>query len=110
MSDERIEKTKLTVAATDHIPADKKAELSETLSKLKPALAEISQTHQEQAETITRLVEASAHEAAREEKRPEHLRKLSQELKESVEKFEVSHPHLTAFVTEYSTILSALGI
>jgi len=110
MSDERIEKTKLTVAAADHIPADKKAELSASLSKLKPALAEISQTHQEQADTIARLVEASAHEATRQEKRPEHLNKLSQELKESVQKFEVSHPHLAAFVTEYSTILSALGI
>ena len=63
MSAERIEKTKSTVAAADHIPADKKAELSATLSKLKPALAEISQTHQEHAETIARLVEASANEA-----------------------------------------------
>ena len=110
MSAERIEKTKSTVAAADHIPADKKAELSATLSKLKPALAEISQTHQEHAETIARLVEASAHEATRQEKRPEHLKKLSQELKQSVEKFEASHPQLTAFVTEYSAILSALGI
>ena len=109
MSAERIEKTKSTVAAADHIPADKKAELSATLSKLKPALAEISQTHQEHAETIARLVEASA-EATRQEKRPEHLKKISQELKQSVEKFEASHPQLTAFVTEYSAILSALGI
>lgn len=110
MSAERIEKTKSTVAAADHIPADKKAELSATLSKLKPALAEISQTHQEHAETIARLVEASAHEATRQEKRPEHLKNLSQELKQSVEKFEASHPQLTAFVTEYSAILSALGV
>jgi prefoldin subunit 5 len=110
MSDERIEKTKSTVAAADHIPGDKKAALSATLSKLSPALAEISQTHQEHAETIARLVEASTHEATRQEKRPERLKKLSQELRQSVEHFEVSHPHLAAFVTEYSTILSALGI
>ena len=66
--------------------------------------------HQEHAETIARLVEASALEATRQEKRPEYLKKLSQELKQSVEKFEASHPQLTAFVTEYSAILSALGI
>jgi hypothetical protein len=61
MSDERIEKTQSAIATADHIPADKKAS-SATLSKLQPALAEISQTHQEHAETIARLVEASAHE------------------------------------------------
>ena len=110
MSAERIEKTKLTVAAADHIPPDKKAELSASLSKLQPALAEISETHQEHAETIARLVEASAHEATRQEKHPEHLTKLLQELKESAQNFEVSHPRFAAFVTEYSTLLSALGI
>jgi len=31
-------------------------------------------------------------------------------LKQSVEKFEASHPKLAAFVSEYSTLLSALGI
>ena len=110
MSDEHIEKTKSAVDAAGHVPADKRAALSAALSKLKPALAQISQTHQEDAESIARLVEASAHEATRPEKRPEHLRKLSHELRESVEKFEASHPKLAAFVNEYSTLLSALGI
>jgi len=32
------------------------------------------------------------------------------ELKQSVENFEASHPQLAAFVTQYSTVLSALGI
>ena len=110
MSDERIEKTKSAVDAADHIPADKKAELSAALSKLKPALAQISETHREHAETIARLVEASAHEATRREKRPEHLKRLLQELRESAQNFEASHPHFAAFMTEYSTVLSALGI
>jgi len=110
MSDERIEKTKSAVDAAGHIPADKKAALSEALSKLKPALAPISQTHREHAESIARLVEASAHEATREKKRPEHLNKLLGELKESAQSFEASHPKLAAFVSEYSTLLSAFGI
>ena len=110
MSAERIEKTKATVEAADHIPTDKKAALSEALSKLKPALAQISETHGEHAETITRLVEASAREATRQEKRPEHLNRLLQELRESAQKFEASHPRFAAFMTEYSTILSALGV
>lgn len=110
MSDERIEKTKSAVDAADHIPAEKKAALSEALSKLKPALAQISESHQEHVENITRLVEASAHEATRQQKRPEHLKRLSHELRQSVEQFEASHPKLAAFVNEYSTLLSALGI
>ena len=110
MSDERIEKSKSTVDAADHIPADKKVALSAALSKLKPELAEISETHQEHAENITRLVEVSAHEATRPNKRPEYLKRLSHELRQSVEEFEASHPKLAAFVNEYSTLLSALGI
>jgi len=110
MSEERIEKTKSAVDAADHIPADKKAALSEALSKLTPAIGQISETHPEHAESIARLVEASAHEATRHEKRPEHLKRLSHELRQSVENFEASHPKLAAFVNEYSTILSALGI
>jgi prefoldin subunit 5 len=110
MSEERIEKTKAAVEAADHLPADKKAALSAALSKLKPALAQISETHQEDAESIARLVEVSAHEATRREKRPEHLNTHLDGLKQSVQKFEASHPHFAAFVTEYSTLLSALGI
>jgi ABC-type transporter Mla subunit MlaD len=110
MSEERIEKIKAAVDAADHLPVDQKAALSEALSKLKPALAQISETHGEHAENIARLVEASAQVATRQEKRPEHLNKLLQELKQSVQKFEASHPHFAAFVTEYSTLLSALGI
>jgi prefoldin subunit 5 len=110
MTEERIEKIKSTVEAADHIPAEKKAELSAALSKLKPALAQISQTHQEHAQSIARLVEASAHEATRKEKRPDHLNKLLQDLKQSARNFEASHPRFAAFVNEYSTVLSALGI
>ena len=110
MSDERIERTKSAVDAADHIPADKKAALSEALSKLKPALAQISQTHHEDAESIARLVEASAHEATRRKKHPKLLNTLLHGLKQSVQDFEVSHPNLVAFVGEYSTLLSGMGI
>ena len=110
MSDEHIEKTKSAVDAAGHVPADKRAALSAALSKLKPALAQISQTHQEDAESIARLVEASAHEATRWKKRPKLLKTLLHALKQSVEEFEASHPELVALITEYSTLLSAMGI
>jgi enoyl-CoA hydratase/carnithine racemase len=108
MKDEQIERIKATVASADHIPAEKKAELLGLVSKIKPAIAKISETHQEHAQTIAKLVEASAHEATKKE--PEAVRGLLGELERSVKKFEASHPDLVAFVTEYSAFLSALGI
>ena len=110
VTDERNEKTKSAVEAADHIPAERKAELLELLAKLKPAIDKVAQTHPDDAQSIGRFVEASAQEAARKSKRPERLRTALRELKESVEKFEASHPDLSAFVNQYSTVLSALGI
>ena len=110
MTDEHIEKTKSAIASAENIPADKKAELLNLLSKLKPEIAKVSQTHQEDARSIARLVEASAQETIRARKKPDLIKRLSRELRQSVEKFEASHPELVAFVTEYSTFLSAKGI
>jgi len=110
MTDEHIEKTKSAIESAGNIPADKKAELLGLLSKLKPAIAKVSQTHQEDAQSIARLVEASAQETIRAQKKPERIKRLLHELKQSVETFEASHPDLVSFVTEYSAFLSAMGI
>src|SRR5204863_9107580 len=110
MTDRRIQKIKSAVEAADHISAEKTTELLAVLSKLKPAIAEVAQTHEEEAERISRFVEASAHEVAGKKERPESLERVLHKLKQSVEKFEASHPQLTAFVTEYSAALSGMGI
>ena len=110
MTDERIQKIKSAVEAADHISPEKKAELLAVLAKLKPAIRKVAKTHEQEAETISRYVEASAHEAAGKKKHPEGLEKILYRLKQSVEKFEASHPELTAFVTEYSALLSSYGI
>ena len=110
MTDERIQKIKSAVEGADHISPEKKAELLAVLAKLKPAITEVAKTHEEEAESISRYVEDLAHEAAGEKKHPEGLEKVLHRLRQSVEKFEASHPDLTAFVTEYSAVLSGLGI
>src|SRR5258707_14119748 len=104
MIDERIEKTKSAIESAENIPADRKAELLDLLSKLKPAIAKVSETHHEDARSIARLVEASAQETIRPEKKPEHTNRLLRELKESVQNFEATHPQLAAFVNQYSTM------
>jgi prefoldin subunit 5 len=110
MTDERIEKIKSAVEAAEHIPAEHKAELLDRLSKLKPAIAKVGQTHEEHAQSIAELVQESTQEATRREKRPEHLRAALRGLRQSVQKFEASHPELVASVNEYSTLLSAWGL
>ena len=110
MTDEHIEKTKSAIESAGNIPADKKAELLDLLSKLKPAIAKVSETHHEDAQSIARLVKASTQETLRVQKKPDLIKRLSRELKKSVENFEASHPELVAFVTEYSAFLSAMGI
>jgi|SRR5882724_142183 len=110
MTDEHIENTKAAIESARNIPVDKKAELLDLLSKLKAAIGKVSQTHHDDAQSIARLVEASARETIRAEKKPEPIKRLSHELKRSVEKFEASHPQLVAFVTEYTGFLSAMGI
>jgi hypothetical protein len=49
MTDEHIEKTKTAIESAGNIPADRKAELLSLLSKLKPAIAKVSQAHHEDA-------------------------------------------------------------
>jgi hypothetical protein len=110
MTDERIAKIQSAVESAENIPADKKAQLLDLLSKLQPAIAKVSETHHEDAKSIAHLVEASAHEATRAEQKPESIKKLLRELEQSVENFEASHPKLVALVTEYSAFLSAVGI
>ena len=110
MTDERIQKIKSAVESADHVSPKKKAELLAVLAKLKPAIAEVAQTHEEEAERISQFVEASAHEIAGKNERPESVERVLHRLKQSVEKFEASHPQLTSFVTEYSAVLSGLGI
>ena len=109
MTDDRIQKIKSAVEAADHISPEKKAELLAVIVKLKPAIEKVAQTHQEDAHSISQFIETSAHEAAK-KKDPEGLESVLQKLRQSVAKFEASHPDLTAFVTEYSALLSSYGI
>jgi hypothetical protein len=108
MTDERIQKITSAVEDADHISPEKKAELFAVLDKLKPAIAKVAQTHQEDAHSISQFIEASAHEAVK-KKHPEGLETVLGKLKQSVQKFEASHPDLTAFVAEYSALLSSYG-
>jgi ABC-type transporter Mla subunit MlaD len=107
MTDEHIEKTKSAIESAENIPADRKDKLIDLLSKIKTVIDKISKTQHENARSIDSLLEASAQETIRAQKKPEQH--LLHELKQSVQNFEATHPQLAAFVNQYSTVLSALG-
>ena len=110
MIEERFQKTESAVKGAENISADKKAELLGRISKLKSAVGKVSETHQEDAQSIARFAEASAREATRKKKKPALLKTALHGLKQSVEEFEASHPELVAAVNQFATYLAEIGI
>ena len=110
MIQDTLTKIEAQIEGTDSIKGDRKAELLGLLTTLKTEINQLSQTNQDQAQTITGFAQVSAHEAIRDEKNP-HLLKLSLDgLSASVEGFEQSHPKLVDIVNRICTTLSNLGV
>jgi len=64
--------------------------------------------HAWDAQSVARLAQASAREATL--KKPNQLEKALHKLKQSVEKFEASHPNLVITVNDFATLLAEMGI
>ena len=89
---------------------DSKAELLMLLGTLKSEVAELSQTHSEEAQSIAGFTQISAHEATRDEPNPALVKHSLDGLAASVDGFEKTHPSLVAIVNRICTTLSNLGI
>ena len=89
---------------------DSKAELLTLLGTLKSEVAALSETHDEEAQSIAGFTQVSAHEATREAPNPALLKLSLDGLSASVDGFEKSHPQLVAIVNRICTTLSNLGI
>ena len=110
MIDETIGKIETRIQSADSIKEDRKRELLQLLATLKSEAAELSKTHDEQAQSIAGFAQVSAHEATREKQNPQ-LREISnQGLRSSVDGIEQSHPRLVQIVNAISKTLSDLGI
>lgn len=110
MINETIASIEARISQTGTIREEEKAELIKLLTELRAEVAELSQTHREQAESIARFTDVSAHEATREEK-DERLLNLSVDgMVSSVEGFENSHPRLVQIVNRISVVLAGMGI
>jgi queuine/archaeosine tRNA-ribosyltransferase len=95
---------------TESLNEESKAELLTLLSKLKTEVADLSITHDEDAESITGFAQLSTHEATRQEQNTELLKLSIEGLGTSVRGFESSHPELVNVVNALCSMLSNLGI
>ena len=88
----------------------RRKELIQLLGTLKSEVAQLSETHGEQAQSIARFAEVSTYEATRTKRNPQLLKLSLQGLSSSVAELEKSHPRLVQIVNAISNTLSNLGI
>ena len=110
MIEDTIGKIETRIKGAEAVNEERRRELLQLLGTLKSEVAELSKTHEEQAQSIAGFTEVSAHEATRAEQNPELLKLSLEGLGSSVQGFEESHPRLVQIVNAISSTLSNLGI
>ncbi len=110
MIQDRLDKIEEKLKQSKEVKESDKDELLTILTTLRTEIAELSRTHHEQAESIVRFAELSAHEATRSEMSPALFNLSIEGLTSSVQEFEISHPRLVGIINRLSIMLSNLGI
>ena len=109
MIENRIGVIQSTIETAQNIPSDTKAELLKLVAGLKSEIEALSETHHEEASSISRFADASAHEASRAHKNPQLAETALHGLRLSIQGFENSHPVLFEMVSRFATTLSNMG-
>lgn len=110
MIENRIEIIRSTIETARNIPSDTKAELLKLVAGLRSEIKTLSETHHEEASSITRFADACAHEASRAQKNTRLAETALHGLRLSIQGFEDSHPVLVGMVSRFATALSNMGI
>jgi hypothetical protein len=110
MIEDRIRKIEARIQESANIAPESKGELLKLLGALKDEVSGLEQTHEDDARSIARFVDASAHEAIRSEKKPKLAEASLNGLTASVESFEASHPKLAEVVNQIAVALSNMGL
>lgn len=105
MIENRIATIQSTIETAGTIPTETKAELLQLIAGLKSEIETLSETHHEDASSITRFADASAHEASRTQKNPQLAETALTGLRLSIQGFEDSHPELVRTVSRFATTL-----
>ena len=110
MIEERIQKIESTIQTSSNLPPETRAELMSLVAGLKAEVSRLSETHHEEASSITHYADASVHEAARAEKDPALAEGALEGLRSSIAGLEESHPTLVGAVNRFATALSIMGL
>jgi chromosome segregation ATPase len=110
MIENRIQKIEAQLKESANIPEANRAELLKLLAALKEEVGTLARSHEEDARSIAKFMDASAHEATRVEKKPKLINAALNGLTASVESFEASHPKLAEVVNQIAVILSNMGL
>ncbi len=106
----RIGIIQTTIQQAPNISDHTRAELLKMVAGLNSELAILSKTHHEEASSITRFADASAHEASRSQKNPQLAETALHGLRASIQGLEDSHPTLVGTVSRFATALSNMGL
>lgn len=110
MIDETIKQIEAQIQNSESLKPERRAELLELIAKLKTETGELAKTDTEQARSIVGFTQLSTYEATRAAQDPQLLNLSTEGLRQSVAKFEKSHPKLAQLVNTISTTLSNSGI
>jgi chromosome segregation ATPase len=110
MVEDTIAKIEEQLRNSRSLSEERRQELMDLVSKLRTEMAELATTHSEEAQSIARFTELSAHEATRQQRNPELIDISVKGLSSSVVGFERSHPKLVQVVNRIAYTLSSLGI
>jgi hypothetical protein len=108
--DYRIGVIEATIRTAKNIPSDRRSELLAMVAGLKSELDNLAKTHHEEAASITRFADASAHEVSRSKKNPKLADTALNGLRVSIHGLEDSHPVLVKAVNGFATALSNMGL
>lgn len=110
MIEDRVQEIEARLRNSADIPTESRAELLELLAALRNEVGALAQSHEEEARSIARFVDASAHETTRFSKKPQLIEAALNGLTASAAEIETSHPVLAQVVNRIAVILSNLGI
>jgi ABC-type transporter Mla subunit MlaD len=110
MIEDRLEQIETAIERSPKMSDDAKAELLGLVAGLKAEIKTLSETHHEEASSITRFADVSAHEASRSRKNPQLAETALDGLRGSIQGLEDSHPSLVETVNRFATALSNMGL
>ena len=110
MIDKTVVKIEETVTGATALSEEKRAQLLQLISDLKREITKLSDTDKDSALDIARKTHSSAEHATRKESDGQQVSSSLDDLKSSVDMFEVSHPDLVLTVNNLCNALADIGI